>query len=603
MALRTTGDSWYEFLVDAGIPNTESEQYAKIIHANRIVDPQDLSKDLLRELGITIAGDVIAIVKAANKLSTTALTGPQSPPTRPSTASLSKPAPIKPPQLKSEMTHPEWRKFRIDWSVFTTLTNLATDQIAPQIYHACDDDVQNAIINTSADFLTLGQDAIMDILEKIVTKRSNPTVHRMSFSSIVQSENESIKDFFVRLNSSAKDCEFTCPNCQYDLLPVNVKDQFTRGLRNSTLQTDILAKSSSLKTLEEILIHSEAFETALDDQSKLQDTSEVLAGRTSEYKSRKFRRPGDRGDQPKWPDSGDQTSRPDNRNRFRRSDNSQRNKCNGCGSTSHGAIDRSTACPAWGKTCLNCNTPNHFASVCRQAKRESANAIIAHVEYHDDTDSYTTASAINNIHEIAANITPILPNSSKNTRAKQMMIFPDSGAGICLAGPVHLSKLGIDPRKLIPCRKKVTAVGGSTLTCRGWLPMRFSIRGHTTQQPLYVCDKIDRIYFSRQGCTETNILPASFPYPMGSSSDMNAVSPKSDAPTRPNNLPFPATEENIPKLRDHLVTKFSTSVFNKATPFRAMNCKPAHIHLKEDATPFASCMHQNILTSTQKYFC
>ena len=205
---------------------------------------------MLRELGITIAGNVIAIVKAANKLSTTALTGTQSPRTRPSTASLSKPAPIKPPQLKSEMTHPEWRKFRIDWSVFTTLTNLATDQIAPQIYHACDDDVQNAIINTSADFLTLGQDAIMDILEKIVTKRSNPTVHRMSFSSIVQSENESIKDFFVRLNSSAKDCEFTCPNCQYDLLPVNVKDQFTRGLRNSTLQTDILAKSSSLKIID-----------------------------------------------------------------------------------------------------------------------------------------------------------------------------------------------------------------------------------------------------------------------------------------------------------------------------------------------------------------
>ena len=171
------------------------------------------------------------------------------------------------------MTHPEWRKFRVDWDVFAKLTNLPTNQIAPLLYHACSEDVQGAIINTSPNFFELSQDKLMETLETIVTKRSNPAVHRMTFSNTVQSENESIKDYVIRLNTTARDCKFAYPSCKFDLLPTNVKDQFIRGLQNSTLQTDVLAKSNSLKILEEIIEHAEAFETAVHDQSKLQDTS------------------------------------------------------------------------------------------------------------------------------------------------------------------------------------------------------------------------------------------------------------------------------------------------------------------------------------------
>ena len=166
------------------------------------------------------------------------------------------------------------------------------------------------------------------------------------------------------------------------------------------------------------------------------------------------------------------------------------------------------------------------------------------------------------------------------------MIFPDSGASICLAGPQHLKKLNVNPQALIPCRKRVTAVGGSELICKGWLPTRFTIGGNTTDQPLYICDKIDHIYFSRRGCTETNILPASFPFPMNNGASVNAVTEVTH-PVRPNSIPFAATEENVPKLREHLVKEFS-SVFTKSTPFAAMNCKPVHIHLKPDAIPFAT---------------
>ena len=53
-------------------------------------------------------------------------------------------------------------------------------------------------------------------------------------------------------------------------------------------------------------------------------------------------------------------------------------------------------------------------------------------------------------------------------------------------------------------------------------------------------------------------------------------------------LPFPATEENIPNLRNYLIEAFADTAFNsKAEPFPCMSGPPAHIHLKPDAQPYA----------------
>ena len=46
-------------------------------------------------------------------------------------------------------------------------------------------------------------------------------------------------------------------------MPLHVKDQFICELFNNTLQTDILAKAGHLQTLEQLIAHAEAFETAL----------------------------------------------------------------------------------------------------------------------------------------------------------------------------------------------------------------------------------------------------------------------------------------------------------------------------------------------------
>ena len=587
MALLTEKTAWEGFFHAANIPSAECTTYAEIMHSNRITDPSDLTKELLKELGITIAGDIISILKNATSNEQKPNLRVDTPVPRP------RPTAVKPPDVKSEMTHPEFRKYKVDWGVFKKLTNLPDDQIAAHIYNSCDSTVQNAIVNTSANFLSLGEEQLLSLLEGIVTKRSNPTVHRVKFSNIIQNDGELVKDYVVRLNSAAKDCEFACPSCGHDLQQTNVKDQFIKGIYNSSLQTDILAKAETLTSLDDIIKHAEAFETALHDQTKLHDSSSI--SRISDYKRQsdsRYKKPFDDHNSKRRP----------NQQHSSRNDNHK--TCFNCGKSHTG--NRREVCPAMGHKCEYCGKDNHFASACFQKNRDRqnartahvhegsdeedcakdcANAIIAHVTYMKSTDSFTTTTNTR-IQEIPASLTPKLPRATETASPVTMMIFPDSGAGICLAGPQHVSKLGILMKDLIPCRKRVTAVGGSTLSCVGWLPVQFRIGNNETRQPLYICDKIDRIYFSRQGCTDTNILPPSFPYPMDNQTSVCGV--ESELPSRPTKLPYPPTSENVDKLKNYLIDKFESSVFSRTKPFREMNCKPAHIHLKPGSVPFAT---------------
>ena len=74
--------------------------------------------------------------------------------------------------------------------------------------------------------------------------------------------------------------------------------------------------------------------------------------------------------------------------------------------------------------------------------------------------------------------------------------------------------------------------------------------------------------------------PASVNHP-----SVNSIEP--ELPHRPETMPFAPTDENVPKLKEYRVKKFKSTVFERSSPFRQMNCKPAHIHLKENAKPYS----------------
>lgn len=69
----------------------------------------------------------------------------------------------------------------------------------------------------------------------------------MNFGDVMEHENESIKEFIVRLRSNAVDFEFTSPECYNDISDFHFKDQFIRGLHNDTFSNRPVSQSQSIE--------------------------------------------------------------------------------------------------------------------------------------------------------------------------------------------------------------------------------------------------------------------------------------------------------------------------------------------------------------------
>ena len=117
--LRTEKD-WENFFQKAGIPEDTFKTYAKSFKNNHVNELllTELTKRHLNGLEITIIGDIPIILQHAKKSSSknTVETTIKSP-----AFTVKLPA-AKLPLMTSNMTHPQFRKFRIDWEVFKTIT-------------------------------------------------------------------------------------------------------------------------------------------------------------------------------------------------------------------------------------------------------------------------------------------------------------------------------------------------------------------------------------------------------------------------------------------------------------------------------------------------
>ena len=272
--------SWISLLIEAGIPEPESETYAKLFVENRISEWTVLSliPKNLEKFGVTVLGNKLAIlthVKSVLSATWDSSVASTPPVALVAPASTFKPpvASVKLPRGKSNMIHPQYRKFIIDWNVYEFMTSSLVWQTSNHLFIAWDEIVQNSLVNSNRGFFKA--------IEQVVTKSANLAVHRMNFGSLMQHENEPIKDFLVLLCYMAVDCEFICPAYSHGLSNSKIKVQFLCAFQNEIQQTDLLAKASQLKTIEEIVQHAEAFETSARDQSQLQTLAKTQAARIS----------------------------------------------------------------------------------------------------------------------------------------------------------------------------------------------------------------------------------------------------------------------------------------------------------------------------------
>ena len=177
-------------------------------------------------------------------------------------------------------------------------------------------------------------------------------------------------------------------------------------------------------------------------------------------------------------------------------------------------------------------------------------------------------------------------NRNSSSSSKPLSAFPDTGANICLVGPVELRTLGIKHEHLTPCTVKIAVAGGTYIHSNGKFKLSISLGRQKTEQTIYFARKADRFFLSRQACICLGIISPSFPYPPdkpGATKEvylMHDVSSNRTPPSKPEELPYLPVPENIPKLERFLIETFAKSAFNRSEPFPKLSTPPAHIHLK-----------------------
>ena len=484
---------------------------------------------------------------------------------------------IKAPEGRYDMNSAEFRMYTKDCRDFRTLTRFTDEQIVLQMRLNMDTELKRAIdTNLGVRWNSLSVEDALSSIKSTIKHTSNSAVFRKDFGGMNQNNGESVREFITRLKSCALDCEYVCPfDDSHDLTEHHIVERVRCGISDKQLQQDLLQKIDTVKSLSEVVMYCENFESAKEDREKLRNdaprissvnagdlSNEELIAAVSDYKKNKR----------------DATK-----------------KCSYCGFERH---DKSK-CPAQGKSCTKCNRPNHFASVCRskftkkQQDTGSAAVVIGSIECIVSS----TVAQISQLPKINVMFT-----RKDNSKPVKMDVIADTGAQACVAGTEHIEKLGLRIEDLVMPSHELKHVGGSRLKVLGSHMIYMQYNDQMIDVEMHFISGITSIYISIDACKKLYIVPQQFPHvdirtlhnkdSMATASVRLKKQPsgdKSKLPVKPQKIPYPAIPENISNLKKWLLESFSKTTFNtKADVLPVMSGKPHKIHLKEGVIPFAA---------------
>ena len=185
----------------------------------------------------------------------------------------------------------------------------------------------------------------------------------------------------------------------------------------------------------------------------------------------------------------------------------------------------------------------------------------------------------------------------------------DTGCQFTAVPPSYVYKAGYKRKDFIPVSSRMNGAGRSDLGVLGAVIMEFSCTGadnttHVTRQLCYVCDKVLRVYVSRQACCITPQLPTPHPTTQSVHSSAcigNGQDKLCSWPTRPSNPPPLPTElppgvniadaGSVDMLKTWLLQYYGSTTFNTCEhqPLPLMTGTPLQLHVDPEATPVACC--------------
>ncbi|XP_066964375.1 uncharacterized protein [Macrobrachium rosenbergii] len=515
-----------------------------------------------------------------------------------------------PDKCSYEMTQSSFREWCRSMSDWLALGNVSGENALISIRLNCDEKLRMAIdaTHSEAQWNSLTSSEAFDKLEEITTKSVNKTVAWDKIFSAQQGDQETTKSFVHRSQQLALDCGFKCPHCRADLNDFVLVQRITSGLSNVGLKQEILQDQENFNTVQKLLRKCEIYESTEKDsistrgranvaslvkrdeigsgliESGVEGDSKVIAS----YRSNN----GDKGN-----GRGRGSSKPTGSSK---SDA----RCKKCGGRSHWQ----GKCPADNVKCFQCGIMGHFAKFCHQGTQEPAKtAPIVDASVTSCTVAYPPADKRQVGLCAAVGKLPTVKIKIKHEFSCESVIveaIPDTGAEVCVVGVDLLPKLGLKVPNLSLCNVIVNHAGEKSLKIYGTVDMLIELGHKSVSTSVIVVQGTTRFYMSLGVCKSLGLVHAKFPnHTVATVHDVTQKPPVSTNPHqtheengcsrvgdvgREREMPYPAMEENVQRLRDWLLQRFAKTTFNVSrNPLPMMKGAPHHIHLREGATPHA----------------
>ena len=540
---------------------------------------------------------------------------------------------VRRPTTSSAGTSEDWSYFLSRWADYKSATKLAGKELIIQLLECCDENLRKDLTRAQGGTLTDKPEAdVLAAIRQLAVREENTMVARVALHNMRQDRDETVRSFGARLQGQANIRKFVtkCKNCDTDVNYTEemMRDALSRGLSDPEIQMDLLGDINQNMTLEDIYKFIEAKEAGKRSASRLFDSQAVAAA--SSYRKAKHFPALNKSDQELCSYCG-------------KSGHGKRNP-------SH---VRRAKCPAYGHKCELCQRDHHFEQVCRSKdkpqppRRLNREQGPKHSSPEDavfdtfcslfdrpvpDSAVCTLGKAIPLDHHVYDELSKswIQRNSKPqpflnvtvqtcaqdypelglddykvSSLAASIPALADTGCQSCLTGLKVVQRLGLREEQLIPVTMRMHGANNDGIRILGALLLRISCINSTgqtvaTKQMTYVTDSSDKLFLSREACSTLGIIPDNFPCAYASafcntdSAHEPSVAPcgcptHQLPPPPPASLPFPATEENRPKLQQYLLDYYGSSTFNTCEhqELPLMDCPPMKLMVNPDATPVA----------------
>lgn len=556
----------------------------------------------------------------------------QSQVSRPDTTKQKLP-PIERPKLKQDINEEEWDTFTQEWKRFKRCTSIPTGQEADQLFDCCERGLGRLLLKEDPDIIDTGEAALLEAIKKMAVLKVATSIRRTKLLSLKQDHGQPIREFYANVKAQAATCNFSAKCGQaccaqapdVDYTPHVVKDILVSGISDAEIRRDVLEwpelDTKSAKDLVGFIEGKETSKNAWAGQTSLE-----TAGVSSYKKSNKQDEPDTKTKlslKTKCTKCGVQMSQ-FTRNRIGRINRTPYTKCLKCHKdsiqddrsdskvnaasdatiygfvsvvTSHespGHLDAQTETLSPSKSCANEGKPvnqvalDHHIFTQEGWRRASS---LSHPTLHLRVS--TREEDYNSLNMPPVKVTPTYVD-----------VVTDSGAQSCLWSRRGFLESGFNLDDLIKVDHQMEAANAAPIQIDGAILLRLSGTNDDGVEiqaavMVYISPDAKDFYLSREAMVQLGIIPCGFPqvgasFPTSSECNLNTPSPsecnckvRRPPPAKPDHLPFEATPDNVEKMKEWLLERYSASTFNKCPhrPLPAMEGPPMKFHIDPSATP------------------